>query len=154
MLSRCLLTKFLHWSSVRGLSRVRCWLGDNKKFSQPERGRGRKVLQDGEKRRERERERERSVVDKDHSSYLPKKNNKRRDILWPATLNIETTFLSSPLSIRDWIDGFLENQIADAIVPFFLFFLLLLLFSCPSSSLVVIYSCQQGLERDGKGRKE
>ena len=27
MLSRCLLTKFLHWSSVGGLLRVRCWLG-------------------------------------------------------------------------------------------------------------------------------
>ena len=27
MLSRCLLTKFLHWNSVRSLLRVRCWLG-------------------------------------------------------------------------------------------------------------------------------
>ena len=27
MLSRCLLTTFLHRSSVRSLSRVRCWLG-------------------------------------------------------------------------------------------------------------------------------
>ncbi len=27
MLSWCLLTKFLHWSSVRSLLRVRCWLG-------------------------------------------------------------------------------------------------------------------------------
>ena len=28
MLSRCLLTKFLHWSSVTSLLRSRCWLGD------------------------------------------------------------------------------------------------------------------------------
>ena len=30
MLSRCLLTKFLHRSSVGNLSRVRCWLGSAK----------------------------------------------------------------------------------------------------------------------------